>query len=561
MARIRKSQKETIYLDKAEKKQVCHIAVYIRLSREDGNAESESVINQKKIIIEYLENTFEEQFVIVDFYIDDGLTGTDDTRANFMRMNHDIDLGKVDCVICKTLARAFRNYSDQGYYLEYLFPQKNVRFISIGDPHIDTFKNPEAITGLEVPITGLMNDRFAGKTSNDVRRTFNTKRRKGEFIGAFPPYGYLKNPKNKNHLILDKEIYQLKRDMRNWIVHESMSLNGVAHKLNELGIPNPTAYKQKKGWNYCNPQAKTNDGLWSGTTVKRILIDKVNLGHMIQGKQKVISYKVHDRVSVPEEEWFIVYNTHEPTFTQEEYDELENILKRDTRTPNGSKKVHLFSGFMRCFNCQKALQRCVAKNHVYYACRTYRQKSKIHCTKHTIRADLLEEAVFYSIQTQITLVEDLAKTIDKINSNPIINTKSSKLESLLNGQQQELKKLRNASDNLYIDWKSEEITTDDYRRMKQKFDEQIQKIMHVITNLEEEKRITSNGIRTENTLFSSFLKHRNIEKLERGVLISLVDKIYVHEDKRITIKYKHADQYQRVLEYIKANINVTVTPA
>lgn len=332
MARIRRQQDNAGTNKKIDKQIIWNIAVYIRLSREDGNEESESVVNQKKILTEYLEQYFEDQYVVTDFYIDDGLTGTDDTRAEFMRMTHDIEKGKVNCMICKTLARAFRNYSDQGYYLEYYFPQKKVRFISTGDPKIDTHTNPEAITGLEVPITGLMNDRFAGKTSSDVRRTFNTKRRNGEFIGAFPPYGYLKHPDDKNRLILDEDIVPIKRDMLYWIIRDSMSLAGVAKRLNELGIPNPTAYKRGKGWNYCNPNVSKNDGLWTGSTVRRILLDKVNLGHMIQGKQRVVSYKVHDKVSVPEDEWFIKENTHEATFTQEEYDTLSRMLAKDTRT-------------------------------------------------------------------------------------------------------------------------------------------------------------------------------------------------------------------------------------
>ena len=292
------------------------IAVYIRLSREDGNVESESVVNQKKILTEFLEQYFDGQYVVVDFYVDDGLSGTDDTRASFMRMIADIEDGKVNCVVCKTLSRAFRNYSDQGYYLEAYFPQKNVRFISTGDPKIDTYTNPEAITGLEVPITGLMNDRFAAKTSSDVRRTFDHKRRKGEFIGAFAPYGYLKNPENKNHLILDEEVVPIKCDILRWFIHDGMSLAGIAKRLNEMGVPNPTAYKRSQGHAYCNPSVEINDGLWVSSTVRRILTDQMNLGHMVQGKQRVVSYKVHDRVTTSPNEWFIKENTHEATYTQ-----------------------------------------------------------------------------------------------------------------------------------------------------------------------------------------------------------------------------------------------------
>ncbi|MDR0991775.1 MAG: recombinase family protein, partial [Ruminococcus sp.] len=220
--------------------------------------------------------------------------------------------------------------------------QKNVRFISTGDPKIDTYKNPEAITGLEVPITGLMNDRYAAQTSSAIRRTFNTKRRNGEFIGAFPPYGYLKDPQNKNHLILDNDIVPIKRDMLNWIIRDGMSLRGVAMKLNEMGIPSPAAYKQSLGWKYYNTNIKKSDGLWDGEKVKRVLIDKVNLGHMVQGRNRIVSYKVHDQIRVPENEWIIKENTHEPTFTQGEYETLMSLLRRDTRNANTERKVHLF---------------------------------------------------------------------------------------------------------------------------------------------------------------------------------------------------------------------------
>jgi|BioPla2DNA2_1021312.scaffolds.fasta_scaffold22787_2 site-specific DNA recombinase len=539
----------------AERKKaaIWRIAVYIRLSREDGNEESESITNQKKVLKEFLEQYFEGKFEIADFYIDDGLSGTDDTRADFMRMIQDIEQGEVNCVVCKTLSRAFRNYSDQGYYLEYYFPQKQVRFISTGDPKIDTYLNPEVITGLEVPITGLMNDRFAAKTSSDIRRTFNTKRRNGEFIGAFPPYGYLKSPENKNKLILDEDIVPIKRDILHWIVNEGMSLNGVAHRLNKLGIPNPSAYKRSKGWKYSNPKINENDGLWTGTTVRRIILDKVNLGHMIQGKQRVVSYKVHDKISVPEEEWFVKENTHEPTFTQEEYDTLARLLERDTRSPNGKRVVHMFAGFLKCKDCGKALHRKTAKDRVYYACRTYTEKSKDKCTKHSIRLDLLEKAVLAAIQAQITLIDSLSEIVDEINRAPVIDTQSKRIEKMLKEKQQDLEKLRRLSDSLYIDWKSGDINHEDYRRMKARFEEQISQTENTLLNLDEEQRRMGQGVDTDNSVFTDFLKHKNVTQLDRSLLVELVDTIYVHEEKEITIQFRFQDELKNILEFVETN--------
>ncbi len=539
----------------AEKKQAVlwRIAVYIRLSREDGNEESESVVNQKKILKEFLEQYFEGKYEITDYYIDDGLSGTDDTRADFMRMVQDIEQKKVNCVVCKTLSRAFRNYSDQGYYLEYYFPQKNVRFISTGDPKIDTHLNPEVITGLEVPITGLMNDRYAAKTSSDIRRTFNTKRRNGEFIGAFPPYGYLKAPKDKNQLILDEDIVPIKRDILQMIVHDGMSMNGVAKRLNELGIPNPTAYKRSKGWNYCNPKVKENDGLWTGSTVRRVMLDKVNLGHMVQGKQRVVSYKVHDKIAVPEDEWFIKENTHEPTFTQEEYDTMARLLARDTRAPTGKPVLHLFSGFLKCRDCGKALQRKSAKEKVYYACRTYTEKSKDKCTKHSIRLDLLEKAVLAAIRAQVAMVDSLKDIVAEINQMPNVDTQSVRTRKLLSDRKQEAEKIRRIADNLYVDWKSGEISRTDYQRMKKKFEKQIDQIETVIMNLEEEQRRMDKSMNDENPLFTEILKYNNIEKLDRNLLVELVDTIYVHENKEITIAFRFQDELERILEFVELN--------
>ncbi len=154
MARIRKQKQQ---------KQHWNIGIYIRLSKEDGNEQSLSVINQKKIVLEYLENNLKEQYTLMDYYIDDGLTGTDYYRPEFQRMIQDIEKGSINCVICKNLSRMFRNYSDQGYFLEKVFPIHNIRFITVSEPKIDSFLYPEALNGLEIPINGLMNDRFAAK--------------------------------------------------------------------------------------------------------------------------------------------------------------------------------------------------------------------------------------------------------------------------------------------------------------------------------------------------------------------------------------------------------------
>lgn len=564
MPRVRKVEKTR----SKDNRTVWRIAVYIRLSKDDGNDESLSVTNQKKIIREYLEKFFEEEYILVDFYIDDGISGTtDDSRTDFLRMIEDVKAGLVNCIICKTLARTFRNYADQGYYLEEFFPLYKTRFICLGSPAFDTYKNPESITdGMDVPITGLMNDRYAARTSNDVRRTFNMKRRNGEFIGAFAPYGYIKDPENKNALIIDEEPAQVVRNIFHWYVDDGMSKIGIVRHLNELGIPTPTAYKHSKGLNLKTPQRAKNDGMWAITTVCTILSNRMYIGDMVQGKQRIISYKVHKAVATSEDEWFIVENTHEPIIDRELFEKAQSLSKRDTRTAPKAKKVYLFSGFLRCADCNKSMTKKTnrrkkadgsIKEYTYYVCSTYALKSKDKCSRHRISVEDLTEAVLKAIQVQIALVGNMAEVIAEINKQPAVCNQSLQLTRQLSEKEHQLERTIDVTDSLYMDWKCGDITRAEYVRMKAKFETKAKELEDAIVHLKAEIQLASKGIGNDDPYLKMFLKHKNIQELNRGILVELIDTIYIHENNEITIKFNFADQHKKMLEFIANNKNTS----
>lgn len=530
------------------------IGKYIRLSREDGNTVSESVVNQDKILNDELPGFFKDGlYQVVDTYIDDGTSGTTDLeRRDFQRMVQDMKTGRINCIIVKNLSRAFRNSANQGRFLEEFIPLYNTRFISLYQPRIDTFLDPEVVHGLEVSITGFMNEQYAYKTSADVRRTFKHKRENGEFIGAFAPYGYAKDSENKNALIIDEEAAQVVRDIFSWFILEGMSKAGIAKRLNEYGILNPAAYKRSKGFHYENPHCKYNDGLWPASTISRMLQDPLYIGVMRQGKQKVISYKVHKRISVPEDEWFVVENTVPAIIDKETFQAAQNLHRRDTRTAPGRREVYLFSGFIRCAGCEKSMARHTARNLVYYRCRTNRDKSKALCGKHSIRLSVLEHAVLAATQKQIELIDSMAELIDEISNAPVVHTESLRLNTLLEQRTKELDKATCVLDNLYIDWKSGDITRDQYRRMKVQFEEQSQQLQEAIAHIRSECETPAQGIDSGSPYLTAFLKHRNIDSLSRGLLVELVNAIYVHEDKSIEIEFNYADQYRRIAEHIES---------
>ncbi|MDR1205836.1 MAG: recombinase family protein [Peptococcaceae bacterium] len=555
MARIRKANQDVRNL-------IWKIALYIRLSREDGNDESLSIENQRKILFEYVQNHFEEEYIIVDTYIDDGKTGTDVNRPDFIRMEQDIKNGKVNCVIVKSLARAFRNLGDQQKYLEEFFPLNGVRFINLGTPFIDTYVNPRSVSGLEVPIHGMFNEQYAASTSEEVRKTFNTKRRKGEFIGAFAPYGFKKHPDNKNRLIIDEEAANVVKDIFTWFLYGierpgqektgSLSKDGIARELNERGVPCPASYKKQQGFKYCNPHNTHKECYWSGSTVLRILKDRVYIGCMVQGKFRVLSYKLHKQIRTPEEEWFIVEDMHDAIIDKSMFEEVQRRLERDTRTAPGKKEVHLFSGFLKCANCGRALHRKTSKDHVYYFCRTKRLLENACATK-SIRQDVLESAVLQALKAQIALVDDLVKIIDQINKSPRVNNQSSRLTMMLRRHEDEYARLTKISDSLYADWKNEDITREEYLRMKSEYANRIDEISKAIEKIRDDCNVIASGITTEHPYFMEFQKYKNINSLKRDMLVDLIDTIYLHENGELTIKFSFADQYQRILDFIENN--------
>lgn len=519
-------------------------ALYIRLSKEDGNDISLSVINQKQRLLDFIGKNSGE-FELVKAFIDDGYTGTDSNRNAFQNMLEEIRAKKINCVIVKDPSRLSRNYIEAGHYMEQLFVDFDVRFISLELPVLDSYKCPEQMNSIMVPIQNVINDDFCRQTSVKIRNVFDMKRENGEFIGAFAPYGYKKNPKDRHSLLIDEEAAGVVKDIYAWYVYGGMSKSGIVKKLNILGVSSPAMYKKQKGMKYSNPNCNTISGLWSTRTVTGILSNPTYLGHMVQGRQKVKSYKVHTKTAMPKEEWFYVENTQEPLVTQELFDKAGNLQERDVRTAPGQDGLYLFSGFVRCADCNKSMTRRTSKNHVYYACRTYTEQSNDKCTKHSIRLDVMEKAVLEAVRVQIKLIDAVENIIDAINEAAADTQKSKKIEYLLKKNEKELFKNTDIADNLYTDWKCGNLTEAEYRRMKIKFTEEMNRLTLIINCLQEECRNMESGKSANYPTLEDFLKYRNIVKLDRGILTELVNVIYIHEGGKLTIEFNFADPYKQ----------------
>lgn len=468
---------------------------------------------------------------------DDGESGTDYDRPAFRRMLADMEQGRIDCVVCKNLSRMFRNYADQGYFLEKIFPKYGIRFMTVSEPRVDTFLHPETLLGLEVPISGLMNDRYAAKTSRDVRTTFAVKRRKGEFIGAFAPYGYRKPPENKNTLVPDEEAARVVRMIYDWFLRGEISKNEIARRLNALKIPNPTAYKRQKGLRYSNPQTGKNDGLWSARSVSCILRNPVYMGTMVQGRQTVVSYKVHEKRAVPEVEWYVVPGTHEAVISPEDFERARALQEHGGRAAQG--KLHLFAGLLRCADCGKAMTRRESKKRVYYYCATYRAKSKERCTLHSLREDTAKRAVLEVLRTQLALFEGVSQIAAREKNRP---GRTDDLRQILAERRQACARLERLGDGLYEDWKNNDLSRGEYLRLKKRYREQTEQLRTVCAVLERQiAELSSEEVHPE---LAFFLARRDIRSLSRGLLRLLVRRISVHENGALEIELCCSDPFR-----------------
>ncbi|MFT4008003.1 MAG: recombinase family protein, partial [Lacrimispora sp.] len=524
---------------------------YIRLSKEDMNKgkenDSNSVINQNALLDDFYSQHADEFECAPESYVDDGFTGTDTNREEFQRLLSDIYAKRINCVIVKDLSRLSRNYTDAGSLIENLFVQMDIRFISLAES-IDSYHNPDSVSNLIVPITNVINDNFCYQTSKKIRQVFDYKRRNGQFIGGFAAYGYMKDPKNKNALIVDQEAAEVVKNIYAWSL-DGMSKNAIVRGLNSQGILCPSEYKKSKGLSYQNPHSMKRP-LWSTKTVSDILKNRLYIGDMVQGRQRVKSYKIHIQEQVPENEWYIVENTHEPIIERPIFEKVQALLKRDTRTAPQQKKLYLFSGFLRCADCGKSMSRSQVKGTVYYFCRTYKDQSKNTCTKHAIKHSKLEAAVLYAIQQQIYIAVHYSSTLDYISSAPLPKSQCRRIEALIETKERERTKIMGYKQSIYQDWKDGEITHSDYRHMSQDYEQQIAALDGVLDNLHAEQNELQNDIDAESPCLTAFKKLENIDKLTREILIELVDHIKVHENGNISIKFKFADQLRRIMEYI-----------
>lgn len=533
----------------AESKSYNAIAYY-RLSKDDGQKnESDSIANQRLLICDYVSKN--ENITLVNEAFDDGYTGTNYDRPGFQKVLECIKNGEVNCVIVKDLSRLGREYIETGKYLEMIFPSFGVRFIAINDD-VDSDQHNSG-NDILIPIKNIINDSYCRELSNKLRKQFEIQRQNGEFLGSFASYGYCKAPDDKHKLVIDpyaaevvKMIYELKL--------KGYSNQAIADYLNQTDVLSPSEYKKSRGLKYESGFKAAGKAKWSPVAVRRILTNQVYIGHLIQGKRSTPNYKIRKSIEKKPEDWSVVKNTHDAIIERWVFNTIQNLLQRDTRRSPEAEVVHLLSGLIFCADCGRTMcRRSVQrgkKKHFYYVCTTYKRGAG--CTSHNIQQGSLENVVLHAIQAQINCIVELDALIKDISPDKLLAAKIRRLELLIEEKEHEINKYKNFKMKLYESMIEEIIDHEEYLQMRQRYGVLLDKALLALYELNEQLAKVKKDSVLDKSWIKQFVQYQNINILTRDVIVSLVDKIFISEDKHVLIEFNFRDEFAYYKELIQS---------
>jgi len=525
---------------------------YIRLSNADnGQGESDSVSNQRKLIDEFLKK--HPNIEVVDEKVDDGWSGILFDRPAFKEMMHEIEQGTVNCVITKDLSRLGREYIETGRYLRRIFPAYGVRFIAIND-NIDTLN--DSGDDLAVSLKSIVNDAYSGDISRKTRSALTSKRKSGDFVGACPVYGYVKDENNHNLLVVDSYPSSVVRDIFQMKI-EGLSAVRIAETLNERGVLSPIEYKKDRGLPHPKKGFADVDGArWSATAIFRILGDEIYTGTLVQGKTGTPNYKLKELQQRPQEEWHRTVNAHEAIIPKETFELVQAILRLDTRTSPGSDKVYTFSGLLVCGSCGNRMTRKTVpykgNKYFYYHCPTSKKKG---CEQGvTVKEQSLLDCVLGSIKAHITNVAELETLLEGLDAGHVSKELAKNLTLQLRENERRLEKIREFKAGLYENMISGVLSKDEFKSFKAKYTEDANSLTKANAKLEGEIEATLSCTDERMAWVEHFKSFENIEAIDRKVVICLIRSILIQSKKDIVITFNYQAEYENALTLLENSV-------
>ena len=540
--------------------QVYKAAKYIRLSyTDDKSNESNSVGNQRKLIEDFVSR--HPEIELVSEKVDDGYSGVIFDRPAFKEMMDDIMEGKINCVIVKDLSRLGRNYIETGEFLEKICPFFGIRFIAVNDG-FDT-ATAEASGQLSVSLSNIINDYYAKDISRKVSSALRSKMENGEYIGAWEKYGYLKDPNNKNQLIVNPETAPIVKQIYLWR-SEGMSYMGINKKLNDSGVLSPGQYKANRGI-VTNNNQKSRTILWNKHMVTDILKDITYLGHLAQRKSGQCLYAGIPFQRTDEQDWIIVENTHEAIIEQELFDKVQainNEAAAKSKANSGKydhlpKAVNIYGKKFTCADCGSIMKLVrsfsTKKDKVYFTfkCPTYAEHGTRACNAKKMRKADLDEAVLATIHAQLDLFVDMQDSLYKLLEMKKAMTNHSKQRDEVKSLKKKLDHKKGLFGGLYRDLREGLIDDDDYAQTREVILADIKRLEQQIAELEGTSERFQEQLRGEKEWMNLVKKYRNATEVSAEMVDAMIQSMKMNEDCSLDITFNHMDEFKAIYNTIE----------
>lgn len=505
------------------------VAIYCRLSEEDRNKlnetdDSNSIQNQKTMLLQY---AMEQGWELYNIYSDDDYTGSDRRRPEFNRLLQDAEQHKFDIILCKTQSRFTRELELVEKYIHGLFPMWGIRFVSIVD-NADTANKGNKKSR---QINGLVNEWYLEDMSENIRSVLTNRRENGFHIGAFALYGYLKDPEQKGHLIIDEEAAAVVREVFT-LFSQGYGKTAIARMLNDRGIPNPTEYKRLHGLRYSQPKMK-NSTLWKYFAISDMLANEIYIGNMVQGKYGSISYKTKQNKPRPKSEWYVVEGTHEPIIDRELWDKVQALIAQRAK-PFDVGTIGLFAQKARCANCgyiMRSSKSAPERGGKHFLQCSNRHVAKDACIGSFISVDRLEQSVIAELNRLSAEYLDKDELEQNIEFASNLQEQKARMQSDIAIYEKKIAEYAKGVRELYMDKVKGLITESDFVELSKDFSTEKERLERVVIDgqkqlSEIEKKIEAGDNRRE-----LIEQYTNLEHLTREIVETLID--YISVGKRI----------------------------
>ncbi|MCL2189133.1 MAG: recombinase family protein [Defluviitaleaceae bacterium] len=514
---------------------------YARVSKDDRDkSESNSIKNQRDMILDFAERYPDVN--IINIVADDGATGANFDRNAFKDMINHIESGAVNCVVVKDFSRLGRDHIETGKYIERYFAAKKVRFISINDGYDSLHADmSDSNNSLIVPFKNIINEAFLEDISIKTKSQLAIKRKNGEFVCNYATFGYVKSPDKK--LIIDEYAAEVVKTI---FEHKLMGYNElqIANMLNAKGIHSPAEYKKVSGEAYSTPFAVNEKSLWAANTVKRILTNRVYIGHLEQGKRTKASYRVKKYFYTPRETWSIHENNHEPIINKYDFELVQELLAKDTRISVNGGQLHLFSGIIICGYCNqpmtaKTIRKNSGRAYLYYVCTTHKRYK--NCRSISINSENVEKYTLLTIRKQ---VEGFISPYDLTANMGLDELKSLKKSTLTGMIEKSLLSIQAYNDYLvksYAHRVDGVISQREYDLFRSDFRKKIDDAEAHIVHLQGEIARLEDNVRNHE-LIERFKSYGNITELNRRIVVGFVHSIIVYGSKDMEIRFRYENE-------------------